>query len=161
MRKYLLLASIAVACLTLAACKHPTLEKGGAYTYSTTNAAGVVSTTSDLTLYTADAAFESAYKTLDTVFAIERNNRDYFWKLSPAIKHTLDKIRPTAQQVVNDYAASRTAYLANPTPVGLTGVQAVLAQIQQLVFAATAAVAQAGQPFPTLTNAVPSTLTPK
>lgn len=151
-----LLAILTLAVLTtFTACKTPKLAPGGAYTTSVTNTVGtniVVTTTGDLALYTADASFDLAYKTMDAAFKIERDNRDYFWKLSPQIKHTMDRLRVIAQQAVNDYAAARTAYLANPTPAGLTGVQAVLAQIQQLVYAATAAVGQAGQP---LTNTVP------
>lgn len=153
-RLILSLGCIAALFLTAASCRQARLEPGGAYTSSITNAAGTVTTTADLALYNADTAFEASYKTLDMVFLIERNNRDYFWKISPAIKHTLDKVRTSAQQVVNDYAAARTAYLANPTPAGLTGLQAVLAQLQQVVFAANAVIAQNGQPFPT--NSVPT-----
>lgn len=133
----------AMLSLTFTACKTPKLEAGGAYAQSVTNTVGtnlVITATSDLTLYSADAAFELAYKTLDAVFLIERNNRQYLWNLSPNIKHTMDSIRVTAQQVVNEYADARTAYLAHPTPLGLTGVQAVLAKIQQLLFVANAAI---------------------
>lgn len=149
------LGCIAALLITITACKTPRLEPGGAYTTTITNAAGVVSTSGDLILYNTDSAFNLAYSTLDLAFKVERDNRDYFWKLSPAIKHTMDQLRVTAQKVVVDYAAARTAYLAAPSSAGMTGLQAVLAQIQQLVFAANAAVAQAGQPFPT-TNTVPT-----
>ena len=146
---------LAAAGMFLVACTSPKLAPNGPYTSSTTNLVGtnlVITTSSDLALYAADSSFELAYKALDAVFLIERNNRAYFWNLSPAIKHTIDKIRVSAQQVVNDYAAARIAYLANPTAAGLTGVQAVLAQAQQLLFAANAALGQGGLP---LTNTVP------
>lgn len=156
MRNKLALVTVLLAALTLAAftaCK-TNLAPGGAYSPSITNSAGVVTTTPDLALYNADLAFKTAYDSINMAFNIEYNNRDYFWKLSPAIKHTLDQIRPQAQKVVNDYAAARTAYLANPTPPGLTGIQALLAKIQQLLLAANAAMAQGGLPFPT--NAPPA-----
>jgi len=102
-------------------------------------------------LYLADSAFGLAYKTLDTAFTTERNNRAYFWNLSPEIKHTLDKLRPQAQQAADDYLAGRAAYIANPTPAGLTGLQAILAKAQQLVFAVNAAIG---------VGTVPATATP-
>ncbi len=156
---------IAALCLAISltaiplftACKTPKLEAGGAYTSSITNTVGtnlVVTSQSDLGLYAADASFDLAYTTINSVFLIERNNRMYFWQLSPQIKHTVDKIRPIAQQIVNDYAAARTAYLEHPTPAGLSGIQAILAKLQQLVFAATAAVGQQTNPP---TNSVPVT----
>jgi hypothetical protein len=149
----LIVTAISLAAFT--ACKTPKLAAGGAYTSPITNTVGtniVITSQSDLALYTADASFDLAYTTINSVFLIERNNRDYFWKLSPQIKRTVDKIRPIAQQVVNDYSAARTAYLANTTPAGLSGIQAILAKLQQLVFAATAAVGQQTNPP---TNAVP------
>lgn len=153
----LLIALTAALSLTaLTACK-TNLAPGGAYNPSVTNSAGVVTSTPDIALYNADAAFKTAYDSLNLVFETEYKNRDYFWKLSPDIKHTLDKIRPEAQAAVNDYAAARTAYKANPPVVGLTGVNAVLAKIQQLLIAATSAVAQAGTP---LTNGPPVTPNP-
>ena len=161
MKKLILfLPIVALAlCLGLSACKTPKLAPGGAYTASVTNYVGtnaIITTTSDLTLYTADASFALAYRTLDAAFLIERNNRDYLWKLSPNIKHTMDKVRVEAQKVVNDYIAARAAYLANPTPVGLTGVQSVLAVIQQLLFAANAAI---GAGTISATNSLPETVT--
>lgn len=125
------------------ACKTQ-LAPGGAYTHSITNADQTVTTTSDVVLYNLDTSFKTAYDSINAAFETEYKNRDYFWKVSPEIKHTLDRIRPQAQQVVNDYAAARTAYLANPTPTNLSGVQAFLAKLQQLLLAASAAVAQSG-----------------
>jgi len=130
-----------MAALLITACKTPKLAPGGAYTTTITNMVGtniVLTSTSDLGLYTADSSFKLAYQTLDTVFTFERNNRQYLWNLSPAIKHTLDQVRAQAWPIVGEYVTARAAYLANPTPAGLTGVNAVLAKIQQLVFAANA-----------------------
>ena len=141
----IVIAAALMAVLLITACKTPKLAPGGAYTGSVTNIVGtnlVITATSDLALYSADSSFALAYKTLDAIFLTERNNRDYFWKVSPQIKHTLDKVRVQAQKVVSDYAAARTAYIANPTPAGLTGVQSVLAQIQQLVFVGNAVLGQ-------------------
>jgi hypothetical protein len=140
--------------LGLCGCKTSKLEAGGTYTTTITNVvngSSVVLTTSDLPLYTADAAFGFAYKTLDAAFLIERNNREYLWNISPAIKHTLDQVRVTASQVVDDYLAARAAYISNPTPAGLTGVNAVLAKIQQLMSAAYAAIGEGT----VTTNAIP------
>lgn len=133
--------------LTFTSCKTPSLATGGPYTTpALTNTLGtnitVIAAHSDLQLYQADASFRAAYAAMDAIFQTEFKNRDYFYNLSPSIKHTLDKIRPIAQQVVNDYTVARAAYMANPTPAGLTGVQALLARLQQLVVAATAAVGQ-------------------
>jgi hypothetical protein len=74
------------------------------------------------------------------VFRFERDNRDNLWKLSPDIKHTLDKIRPDAAQAVQTYAAARKAYIANPTPTGLSMLNTILAKVQQVSAAAAAAV---------------------
>lgn len=148
--------SLALFTASFVGCK-TNLAPGGAYNPSVTNASGVVTSNPDIALYNADLAFKTAYDSLNLVFQTEYNNRQYFWNISPAVKHTLDKIRPDAEKAVNDYAAARTAYLFNPPLVGLTGVNAVLAKMQQLLLAANAAVAQASQP---LTNAPPVPPTP-
>lgn len=116
------------------------LESGGVYSPVSTNAAtGAVTSSPDLPFYTADSAFWLAYTTLDTLFTIERDNRDVLFKVSPEIKHGLDAIRPTALQIAQGYLKARQAYIAHPTPEGLTGVNELLARLQQLVIAAQAA----------------------
>lgn len=144
-----------LALLTLTACNKATLAPGGPYTTSTTVLIGtnlITTTTQDLGLYNADSAFVLAYKTVDMIFTTELNNRAYFWNISPSIKHSVDAVRVVAVKVRDDYIAARAAYVANPTPLGLVGIQAVLAKMQQLVFAAQAALAQNQQ---ALTNTIP------
>lgn len=116
----------------LTACKTPQLETGGAYNPATTNATGVVTSQPDMVYFMADAAFDTAYSTLDGAFKFERDNRALLWKLSPDIKHTLDRIRPTALEIATKYAAAREAYIANPTPGGLTTLQLWLSRIQKV-----------------------------
>lgn len=136
---YGLVLSLVAGSLLVAGC-HKTLEAGGAYSPSTTNAAtGAVTTSPDIAFFTLDSAFWAAYSTIDTVFSIERDNRELLWKVSPAIKHTLDSLRPTAVEVKNGYLKARANYIANPTPAGLTGIQAILAKLQELGAAVTAA----------------------
>lgn len=125
-----LLAVLALG-LILTACKS-TLEPGGAY--APTNAVP------DKAFYITDGAFMIAAGTLDTAFKFEQQNRLTLWKLSPQIKHTLDKIRPDAAQAVLAYKATREAYKANPTPTGLDILNTVLAKLNQLSTAASAAV---------------------
>jgi hypothetical protein len=146
-----------IVCLFASVGCHKTLEPGGAYSPSITNATtGAVTSSPDMAFYTVDSAFYLAYTSLDTVFAIERDNRAALFKLSPAIKHTLDSIRPTALAVAQEYARARTAYIANPTPAGLTGLQLYLARIQQLVVSAQAALPTTG----VATNAPSARLNP-
>lgn len=125
------------------------LESGGAYSPVTTNATtGVVSNSPDLPFYTADSAFWLAYTSLDTIFSIERNNREALFKISPEIKHSLDAIRPTALEVSQGYLRARQAYIAHPSPAGLTGVNLLLSKLQQLVIAAQAALPSGDLPTP-------------
>lgn len=126
-------------------CK-ATLAPGGAYapTVFTTNATtGVITTNqmpSDMAFYITESTFILAASTIDTAFRFERDNRAALWKLSPDIKHTLDKIRPDATQAVNAYAAARKVYMANPTPAGLDMLNTIMAKAQQIASAAAAAV---------------------
>lgn len=125
------------------------LEVGGAYAPATfqvaTNSSGGISTNvvqtlvPDLAFYAADATFDLAYSTIDGAFKFERDNRSMLWSISPNIKHTLDGIRPTAWKVVQRYTAARAAYMANPTPVGLSLLQDAATKIQALAAAAQAA----------------------
>lgn len=152
------IVSVALSSPLWYGCNSPSLQSGGAYSYSTTNlVAGttnwVVTTTADLQLYQADTAFKLAYDTLNAVFLIERNNRTYLWNISPGIKHTLDSIRPGADKAVDEYLAARAAYIANPTPAGLTGMTAIITKIQQALFAANAAIGVGT----ITTNSTPST----
>jgi len=152
-----LLAAAGLAALLLVApgCKNTSLAPGGPYSYSTTNVVGsntVVTTVSDLQLYQADVSFETAYKAAFTICNIEFQNRDYFWKISPSIKHSIDKIRPLVWESQGEYTTARAAYIAHPTPAGLTGVDAVVAKIQQLLIAATAALGTTNTPSITSTN---------
>lgn len=139
------------------ACKSSSLAPGGAYAPYQTNGIGsnvTVTVNADMALYDSDLAFQTAYKTLDTLFQFELNNRQFLWNLSPSIKHTLDRIRPEAWTAVQEYTAARTAYIANPTPSGLTGVNQVVAKVQQLLIAATAAI---GTQTTAGTNSIPIT----
>lgn len=124
-------------------CKK-TLEPGGGYApvVITTNASGGIVTNTvvlpDLAFFQTDSAFRAGYASLDAVFSWERENRTFLWGVSPKIKHGLDSIRPTAVQVVKEYAVAREAYKANPTPAGLDTLSTILAKLQQLQAAAAA-----------------------
>lgn len=123
-------------------CKK-TLEPGGAYSPVQTNATtGAVTAAPDIGFFTADSAFWAAFTTIDTVFTLERDNRALFESISPEIKHSLDKIRPTAVDVRNGYLKARQAYMAHPTPEGLQGIEEILAKLQQLAVAVSAALPQ-------------------
>lgn len=111
---------------------HKTLEPGGAY--------AATNTVADLPFYQIDSGFRAAYGTLDAAFKWERDNRLDLWKISPSIKHDLDAIRPTAAEVVQNYAVARTAYKANPTPAGLSQLSTILAKAQQLMQTAQAVI---------------------
>lgn len=130
----------------VAGCKTPSLEVGGQYAplpVVSTNDIGVVSTNQvapDVALFEVDSAFKMAYETVDTVFNLERENRALLWGVSHDIKHSLDKIRPDAAQAAKSYATARAAYLANPTMVNMSSMQAALTKIQALSSSATAVV---------------------
>ena len=140
-----------VACLGLSACKS-TLEPGGAYAPTTTNAVtGVITATQapDMAFYNIDSAYLLAYSTANAAFDFERNNRAMLWKISPQIKHTLDTIRPQAVAANMRYLAARASYLANPVPAGLTQLQTILAEIGSIASAAQVAIALPATPAPT------------
>jgi hypothetical protein len=117
------------------------LEPGGAY--APTN--GPVAVAPDMGLYMADAAFDVAYRATDLVFKNEYDNRDFYWKVSPQIKKTLDAIRPNAVRARNEYAMARSAYMAGPSAAGLASMQAALTKMQQIQAATQAAIAGAAQ----------------
>ena len=148
----LLLAASALL-FTLPGCKSGKLEQGGAYapavTTVTTGSDGQTVTNTvamiapDPGLFFADSAFDLTYTVIDNVFTFERDNRLLLWRLSPDIKHTLDKLRPEAVKVRDQFVTARRAYLAAPTPAGLTVLESALAKAQQLSMAAQAVLPQA------------------
>jgi len=132
-----------LALITLTACtgcKSVNLAPGGAYNPATTNAAGQVTLNAapEQALYVADASYKLAYDLLSGVLKFERDNRAELAKISPKIKTNLDKIRPVAVDIDHRWALARAAYKANPTPLGLTTVQQIIAEIQRLIPAAQA-----------------------
>lgn len=129
--------SILTVALLLTGCAHR-LEPGGAY-YPPGQQA-------DFALYAADAAYDLAYSTLDTVFKVERDNRAALFAISPNIKHALDDLRLRAWGVNVRWAHARQAYLANPVPSNLTALQEVLAHAQQLAVTAQAVIPNGGNP---------------
>lgn len=116
-------------------CHTPNLEVGGVYSPATTNAAGdvVLQTQPETGLYVADAAYKLAYDIIYNVMKFERDNRVELAKVSPKIKTALDAVRPTVVDIDRRWAIARKAYTANPTPAGLTTIQAIIAEIQRLV----------------------------
>lgn len=142
-----LLVTLAVASLTFfGGCKTKQLEKGGAYAPGSwsTNTDGSTTFTAtgaeDPVLYKIDAAYDLAYTFMDTAFNAERNNRAYLWSISHDIKHTLDDIRPKAADANQRFLKARRIYLLNPTPAGLSDLETVLSEIQNLSSAATAVI---------------------
>lgn len=115
-------------------CKTPHLEPGGAY--APTNAVGQV-VVNDTALALADASYKFAYETTLGVMNYERDQRANIFKLDNRIgvqvKRALDQARPKVLQIDKRWALAREAYLKNPTPAGLTTVQTILAEIQQLL----------------------------
>lgn len=136
------IALLALMTGLMVGCKG-SLESGGAYTESITNStSGTISQKQDKFLYTSDATFDLVYKSMKAAFAIERNNRAYFWQISPEIKHSLDKIRPQTQQAINAYATAREVYLSRPSPTTQDAVQKALDQAQLILNSINAIVAQ-------------------
>lgn len=131
----------------VSACKS-TLEPGGSYSPGTTiistNESGVVvtnfvaSAAPNRAFYIADASYDLAYSSIDAAFEFERRNRDALWRLSPSIKRTLDDLRPKAWDVSVRWAKARQVYMLNPTPVGLTDLQRLLSELQNISQAAMA-----------------------
>lgn len=111
-------------------CKS-TLEPGGAY--------APAGQAPDKAFFAVDAAFDIAYSAVDAAFNFEKTNRQLLWKISPEIKHVMDKVRPQALVVAREYTEARRAYLLNPTPSGLTQLQTILSRLQQLSVAVTSA----------------------
>lgn len=106
------------------------LEPGGAY--------ALEGQAPDKAFYAVEASFDLATSVVHTAFEFERSNRLMLWRISPDIKHGLDKLRPVAKQVVKEYGVAREAYLANPTPAGLSTMKTVLGRLQQTASAAQA-----------------------
>ncbi len=138
---------LVVTSLAIAGCVHK-LELGGAYSPSQTNSLGVVTAVSapDMALYTADSTFALAYATADGAFTFERNNRAFLWKVSPNIKHNLDKIRPQAVDIKNRYLAARKIYIANPIPANLSTLNLILAELQKITVVATSSLVNVPKP---------------
>jgi len=113
-------------------CRAPQLEPGGAYAPIATNSAGIVTTNTDLQLYLADREFIAAYDVVDSILTLERDNRALWWKISPEIKHTLDKVRPQAWDARNRYKALRQAYLSAPSPQGLAQLGAITDELSRM-----------------------------
>lgn len=144
MKRLLLSAVLALSCIALiTGCHKTTLQPGGAY--APTNSLGQATSAPDIAFYTADAAYEVAHLAVRAVLQFELNNRQYLWGLSPKIKQTLDGVRPDIIAAEREYDVARQAYLANPTPAGLTTLQTVLAKTQQLAVTAQAVTSNLAQ----------------
>jgi hypothetical protein len=108
------------------------LETGGAYA-RTNNAP-------DYAFYAIEVSYDLALSSFKTASRLEIDNRQLFWNLSPDIKHTLDVIRPQALAADRAYSKARAVYISNPTPAGLSGLQTLLGQFQQLAAAAVSSI---------------------
>jgi len=106
------------------------LETGGAYA-RTNNAP-------DYAFYALEVSYDLALSAFKTASRLEIDNRQLFWSVSPEIKHTLDAIRPQALAAARAYSKARAIYVSNPTPSGLSGLQTLLGQFQNLATAAVA-----------------------
>lgn len=132
-------------------CASNRLEPGGAYdpvtTTIATNLSGQVITNTavlyepDIVFFQIDSAFDIAYSAVDGAFKFERDNRLLLWKISPDVKHSLDKARPVVLQVAREYAVARKAYQASPTPAGLSTLQLSLSKMQSVSASAQAVIA--------------------
>jgi hypothetical protein len=100
---------------------------------------GVAEVAPDYSFFIVDSGFDLAASTIDGVFKFERENRAALFKLSPAIKHDLDTLRPQVLSVEKDYLKARAAYMANPVPANVSTLQTILGKVQQLVAAVSAA----------------------
>jgi len=155
------LVAITSVCIGLVGlgCKIGTsnLEQGGAYSPGsfivTPDPSGTGTVTNfvatgiaDKSFFVVDSSYDLAFSVVDAVFNFERNNRLALWKLSPQIKGSLDAIRPKAVDINLRYAKARQAYMLNPAPSGLTPLQTILAELQNLASAAQAAITPAQNP---------------
>lgn len=137
------LGLLGLSLMVFIGCK-ATLEPGGAYAPArvtlSTNADGTLANAvmADKGLYLVDASFDLAYQTAQTVFETERKNRAFLQSLSPDIKKTLDQLRPQVVLAVKKFAVARTAYQQSPTPAGLSSLQTILSELQQISAAAQA-----------------------
>lgn len=104
------------------------LEPGGAY--APVNAAGVA--VPDKPFLIADAAYQIAHKSGLAVFQFEKDNRLALWKISPSIKHTLDKWRPQFDKANKDYLTQRHVYKLNPCTENLDTLTGLLQKLQQV-----------------------------
>lgn len=124
---------------------HP-LEAGGAYNPATftTNADATVTTNltaaPDMTLYTADAAFDFANTAILSAMQFERENRALLFSISPDVKHKLDAFRVQYVELVKQWAVARKAYIANPVPANANTMTAVLAKIKAINAAVSTAI---------------------
>jgi hypothetical protein len=135
--RFLVLGLAAALAVGLGAgCSSTKLEPGGAY--APVDISGNAIVKPDPAFYIVDAAYAVAYATVDGVFKFEADNRLFLWQVSPDFKHALDKLRPEALKVRDDYARCRLAYKANPVPANLTQLQAALAKVQQVTATAAA-----------------------
>ena len=108
------------------------LESGGAY--------AAEGQAPDYAFYAVESGYALALAAFKTASRLEIDNRATFWAISPTIKHTLDEIRPKALAADRAYSKARVAYLKTPTPDGLSNLQTILGQIQQLAAASVAAI---------------------
>lgn len=155
MNRFLQIVRISIVSAMVVGCATHRLAPGGAYAPGAfTNAVSSTGVTTtvfvaesrpDFAFFAVDSAYDLTYSTLDGVFKFERDNRELLWKVSPSIKHTLDKIRVQAVSVNAQYLSARTAYIANPIPANLGILQQTLALLDQLAKTAQAVTAVKGQ----------------
>jgi len=130
---YTAITAIFMCCVALCGCRTPSLEQGGAYNVSVTNAVtGNVISSPDYPFFVVDSSFNLAYQTVDGIFTYEQDNRATLFAINPEIKHTLDKARPIAVDVVRRYTAARADYIASHTPYELKTLQGILSELNTL-----------------------------
>lgn len=133
------LCGLAMILCTLAStgCQSKGLAAGGAYNLNPTGTNGTDSSLPDVGFYLVDSAFDLGETTLDAALKIEMNNRAFYFKLNPAIKHSLDAIRPQAYAAITEYTTARAAYIATHSTNSLAIMQAANNQISGLSAQAT------------------------
>lgn len=127
-----------IACLAISMALLPPATTGCKSTLAPGGAYAPAGTQPDMAFFAADAAYQIAWNTINAAFDFERNNREYLFRLSPEVKHTLDSLRPNAVTANSEYLKAREAYKLNPVPDNLTALQSALAKIKQLLPAVTA-----------------------